>query len=69
MLTPREYYERTGDVPNCLFTCGVIPEESGEMKIYYGSCDTCICVATARIDDLVESALSGLHDAGGRGSE
>ncbi|MBW2645406.1 MAG: glycoside hydrolase family 130 protein [Deltaproteobacteria bacterium] len=62
VLTPKEYYERTGDVPNVIFTCGVIPEpETGEVKIYYGAGDTCICVATARLDDLLESALSGFE--------
>ena len=60
VLTPKEYYERTGDVPNVIFTCGAIEEpDTGEVKIYYGACDTCICIATARITDLVESALTG----------
>jgi predicted GH43/DUF377 family glycosyl hydrolase len=61
VLAPRKYYERTGDVPNVVFTCGVVPEaDMGEIKIYYGASDTCICVATAKIEDLIESALSGV---------
>ncbi len=63
VLTPREYYERTGDAPNAVFTCGTIEEpDTGQVKIYYGACDTCICVATARIRDLVESALTGFGE-------
>jgi predicted GH43/DUF377 family glycosyl hydrolase len=63
VLTPREYYERTGDVPNVVFTCGAILEAgTGEVKIYYGASDTCICVATARLEDLLESALSGFGE-------
>ena len=59
VLAPRKIYERTGDVPNVVFACGAVPEEDkGEIKIYYGAGDTCICVATAKIEDLVESALS-----------
>ncbi len=61
VLAPRKYYERTGDVPNVVFTCGAVPEaDKGEIKIYYGASDTCICVATAKIEDLIESALSGV---------
>lgn len=60
VLAPSEYYERTGDVPNVVFTCGAVPDEvTGEVMIYYGASDTSICVAMASIDDLVENALSG----------
>jgi predicted GH43/DUF377 family glycosyl hydrolase len=54
ILSPREDYERTGDVPNVVFTCGAIVEEDGEVKIYYGAADTCICVATASLQDLID---------------
>jgi len=57
ILSPKEYYERTGDVPNVIFTCGVIPEDDGEVKIYYGAADTCICVATCQLQDLLSSCL------------
>lgn len=53
ILSPTEYYERVGDVPNVVFTTGAILEKNGEVKIYYGACDTSICLATAHIDDLV----------------
>jgi beta-1,4-mannooligosaccharide/beta-1,4-mannosyl-N-acetylglucosamine phosphorylase len=42
-----------GDVPNVVFTTGAILEKNGEVKIYYGACDTSICLATAHIDDLL----------------
>ena len=55
ILSPREPYERTGDINNVVFACGaVLEEESGEIKIYYGAADTSICVATANIEDLLE---------------
>jgi predicted GH43/DUF377 family glycosyl hydrolase len=53
ILSPAEYYERSGDVPNVVFTTGAILEKNGEVKIYYGACDTSICLATAHIDDLL----------------
>jgi predicted GH43/DUF377 family glycosyl hydrolase len=53
ILSPTEEYERIGDVPNVVFTCGAILEKDGEVKIYYGACDTHICLATAHIDDLL----------------
>ncbi|MFQ5721047.1 MAG: glycoside hydrolase family 130 protein [Candidatus Aminicenantales bacterium] len=53
ILSPYESYERTGDVPNVVFTTGAILEKSGEVKIYYGAADTCICLGTAHIDDLL----------------
>ncbi|MFH1749150.1 MAG: glycoside hydrolase family 130 protein [Planctomycetota bacterium] len=55
ILTPREYYERVGDIGNVVFTCGAILEQqSGEVKIYYGAADTCICVGTAKLEALIE---------------
>jgi predicted GH43/DUF377 family glycosyl hydrolase len=57
ILAPSEPYERVGDVPNVVFTCGAILEDDGEVKIYYGAADTCQCVATARIEDLVAACF------------
>jgi len=56
-LSPREDYERIGDVFNVVFACGAIVEDNGEIKIYYGGADTCICVATVQFDDLMEFTL------------
>ena len=36
-----------------LFPGGLILEESGEVKIYYGAADTVECLATAHVDDLL----------------
>ena len=63
ILSPRANYERIGDVGNVTFACGAVVEDSGEIKVYYGAADTCICVATANFDDLVNTALNrdGAH--------
>ena len=52
---PEEIYERTGDVPNVVFPCGLIVEPDGRVKMYYGAADTCIGVAEARLEDLLRS--------------
>jgi len=57
LLAPRELYERIGDVNNVVFACGAIIEEDKEIKIYYGAADTCICVATACLDDIIQRTL------------
>jgi predicted GH43/DUF377 family glycosyl hydrolase len=57
VLAPREEYERIGDVGNVVFAGGAIVEPDGEVKVYYGAADTSICVATAHIDDLIESCF------------
>ncbi|MCK4578094.1 MAG: glycoside hydrolase family 130 protein [Candidatus Marinimicrobia bacterium] len=54
ILSPREDYERIGDVGNVVFPCGAIVEPDGEIKVYYGAADTCMAVATANLSDLLE---------------
>ena len=57
ILSPRETYERIGDVNNVVFACGAIVEENDDIKIYYGAADTCICVATGKLSQLIERTL------------
>ncbi len=58
LLSPKADYERVGDVPNVCFACAAIPGADGELlNIYYGGADQVVCLATARIDDLVEACL------------
>ena len=57
VLSPREDYERVGDVGNVVFACGAVVEDDGEVKVYYGAADTSICVATAHMDNLIAASL------------
>ena len=43
--------------PNAIFATGMIEEENGTVKIYYGASDTSIAVASAKISDLVELCI------------
>lgn len=53
ILTPREDYERSGETINCVFSNGAIVEPDGEIKVYYGAADTCVCLATGRVEELL----------------
>lgn len=57
IISPREVYERIGDVPNMVFSCGAILQGE-ELWIYYGASNSCICLGTARIDEIAEFCLA-----------
>lgn len=50
---------RVGDIPNVVFSSGAILEEDHQIKIYYGAADTCICIGTAHIDELMQFCTIG----------
>jgi predicted GH43/DUF377 family glycosyl hydrolase len=52
----QEPYELSGILPNVVFPSGAIVR-GDELWMYYGAADTCVCVATARVADL----LAALH--------
>ena len=54
ILEPQDPWERSGYVPNVIFTCGAIPDEDGNIIIYWGGADTVMCAGTAYISDLVD---------------
>jgi predicted GH43/DUF377 family glycosyl hydrolase len=59
IFAPLAPYERTGDVPNVVFPCGLVRDSgSDEVRLYYGAADSSICVATARLHDLLEAVLA-----------
>jgi beta-1,4-mannooligosaccharide/beta-1,4-mannosyl-N-acetylglucosamine phosphorylase len=63
LLAPTAWYETGNDVPegnpfdgfreDVIFPGGMILEDHGEVKIYYGAADTVECLATANVDDLI----------------
>jgi beta-1,4-mannooligosaccharide/beta-1,4-mannosyl-N-acetylglucosamine phosphorylase len=57
ILSPREDYERIGDIGNVCFACGAIIDDDGNMKIYYGAADTSICIATCTLEQLLNDAF------------
>lgn len=62
LLTPREPYELDGFRGEVIFPGGMILEDSGEVKIYYGAADTVECLATASVDELLKACLNSDSD-------
>lgn len=62
ILSPREYYERIGDVGNVVFSCGAVRDLDDTLKVYYGAGDTCICVGTASVQSLVSRCEAANSD-------
>lgn len=56
ILAPRARYERIGDVPNVIFSCGALCQ-NGEVVLYYGASDSCICRGTALLKDIVATCF------------
>lgn len=55
LLSPQEYYECVGDVPNVVFPCAALSDsETGRIAIYYGCADTVTGIAFTRIDQLID---------------
>ena len=57
IIVPEEKYECDGFRNDVIFPGGMILEDSGEVKIYYGASDTYECLATAHVDDLLKLCL------------
>ncbi len=56
---PRESYERVGDVPGVTFPTGAVHDpETDQLMMYYGAADSCVCLATARLSDIVDFLLA-----------
>ena len=63
LLVPTTWYETGRDVPtgtpfqgyreDVIFPGGMLLEDDGQVKIYYGASDTVECLATAHVDDLI----------------
>lgn len=53
LLMPETKYELEGFRGSVIFPCGLILEDSGEVKMYYGAADTVVALATAHVDDLL----------------
>lgn len=60
-MAPEEE-ERTGDVPNVLFSNGWIKDDDGRVFIYYASSDTRMHVATSSVERLTDYCLNTPED-------
>ncbi len=49
-----ELYEMTGLVPNIVFPTGII-QRGDKLWVYYGSADTCVCLAIVSLDAVLDA--------------
>lgn len=55
LLTPEEWYEERGFVPNVTFPCATVQDgETGRIAIYYGAADSYVGLAFTYVDEVVE---------------
>jgi predicted GH43/DUF377 family glycosyl hydrolase len=58
ILAPQEEYERHGNCDNTVFPCGAIADyEIDQIRLYYGSCDNYISLATGCLSELVQACI------------
>ena len=54
-MTPEEWYEERGFVPNVCFPCATIHDsESGKIALYYGCADSYVGLAFTKLDEIVD---------------
>ena len=54
LMVPEASYEVAGGFRNhVVFPSGMILEDNGEVKIYYGAADAVECLATADVNELI----------------
>lgn len=64
ILTPEEWYEERGFVPNVCFPCAALYDApGGRIAIYYGCADTYVGLAFTTVDELYDYILEN-DDAG-----
>jgi beta-1,2-mannobiose phosphorylase / 1,2-beta-oligomannan phosphorylase len=52
ILRPEMEYEKNGEMPNVVFSCGQTVQK-GKLFIYYGGADSVTCVATVSLSWLL----------------
>lgn len=61
LLTPEEWYEERGFVPNVCFPCATLQDaDTGRIAVYYGCADSYVGLAFTTVDDVAGYILS--HD-------
>lgn len=57
LILSEEFYEMYGTVPKVVFPTGAFLKDE-TLSIYYGASDTTCCLATVKIEELVESMIA-----------
>ena len=63
LLTPQEWYEERGFVPNVCFPCATLQDnDTGRIAIYYGAADTYVALAFTTLPEIVGLAFTKLDE-------
>ncbi|AGC68131.1 glycosidase [Thermoclostridium stercorarium subsp. stercorarium DSM 8532] len=55
ILTPEEWYEERGFVPNVVFPCAALCDaDTGRIAIYYGAADSYVALAFTTVDEIID---------------
>ena len=55
LLTPQEWYEERGFVPNVCFPCATLHDpDTGRIAIYYGAADSYVGLAFGCLDEIID---------------
>ena len=55
LITPENWYEERGFVPNVCFPCATIHDSAtGRIAIYYGAADSYVAVAFTTLDEIID---------------
>ena len=55
LLTPEQWYEERGFVPNVCFPCATLHDpESGKIAVYYGAADSYVGLAFGHVDEIID---------------
>ena len=55
LLTPEEWYEERGFVPNVVFPCATLQDaDTGRIALYYGAADSYVGLAFTEFDSMIE---------------
>lgn len=59
LLTPEEWYEERGFVPNVTFPCATIHDsKTGRIAIYYGAADSYVGLAFTKVEEIIEYIIN-----------
>ena len=58
ILSPREDYERIGNMPNLVYSCGAILNPDRTIRLYYGASSSCIALGTTTVDELLSACMN-----------
>ncbi|WP_435924802.1 glycoside hydrolase family 130 protein [Paenibacillus sp. DYY-L-2] len=65
VLTPEEWYEERGFVPNVVFPCATLTDaDTGKIAIYYGAADTYVGVAYTTVQEIVDYVKATHEEVG-----